>query len=122
MGLRETIQNAIQSGMNAMGNIQESVTYTAVSETAYNTATGAMTVTKQTYTAVKAVFDQYSRKEMDGDAIRPEDQKVLIAKKNLTPIPGLNDTITRADATVWSVISVQTDPVNAHWQLQVRRP
>ena len=122
MGLRETIQNAVQSGMNAMGNIQESVTYTAVSETAYNTTTGAMTVTKQTYAAVKAVFDQYSRKEMDGDAIRPEDQKVLIAKKNLTPIPGLNDTITRADATVWSVISVQTDPVNAHWQLQVRRP
>lgn len=121
MGLRETIQNAIKSGMNAMGNIQETVTYTSVSTTSYNTTTGAITTTKTT-TTVAVVFDSYSRREMDGDTIRPEDQKVLVAKGNLTPIPGLNDTITRSDGTVWSVLSVETDPVNAHWQLQVRRP
>lgn len=119
--MKDLIKGAIQSGMNALGDGQETVTYTSVGTTSYNATTGVITTPKTTY-AVLMVMDQYSRREVDGDAIRPEDVKGLVAVLNLTPTPTLNDTVTRANGTVYSVISIRTDPMDAHWQLQLRRP
>lgn len=122
MSLRTAIQQAIQAGMNAMGDIQETSTYTNVTANTYNATTGVSTPTKTSYTGVKIVFDRYSVLEIDGDAVRPEDLKALVAKRNLTPTPSLNDYITRGDGTVWVVVAVATDPVTAMWELQIRRP
>ncbi len=122
MSFRASIQKAIQAGFNALGDGQKTVTYVSVTAAAFNATTGAVSRTQTTHAGVKAVFDQYDRREIDLDVIRPEDQKVLIAKLNLTPTPRLNDRLTESDGTTWEVIGVKTDPLNAHWELQVRRP
>lgn len=119
--MRDLIQSFIQKGMNALGDGQESMTYHTVSLPIYDAATGTPSVTEATR-VVRGVPYEYTRREIDGDAVRPEDQRVIIAKLNLLVTPTLNDKITRADGTIWNVLHVGTDPMNAAWVLQIRRP
>jgi hypothetical protein len=97
MSLREQIRQAVQTGIAAMDDLAEQATYTSVATPSYDPATGAITKPSTAYAAVPMVFTSYSRKEIDGEVIRPEDQKAVIAQLSLTPVPTLNDTITRAD-------------------------
>lgn len=120
------VQTAIQQGLAALRDpaldVQKLVTYTSVATPSYDPATGAITTPSAAYPDVPAVFTSYGRKEIDGETIRPEDQKAVIAQLDLMLVPTLNDTITRADGSVWSVVDVMTDPAGAAWVLQVRRP
>ena len=122
MSLRAVIQQAVQTGIAAMDDLAEQATYTSVATPSYDPATGTITKPSASYAAVPMVFTSYARKEIDGEVIRPEDQKAVIAQLSLTPVPTLNDTITRMDGSVWNVVSVMTDPAGAAWVLQVRRP
>lgn len=122
MSLRAAIQQAVQSGIVALDDLAERATYTSVGTPSYSPATGAVTTPSTNSTSVPMVFASYSRMEIDGEAIRAEDQKAIVATKDLTPVPTINDSITRADGTVWSVIAIKTDPAGAAWVLQVRRP
>lgn len=122
MSLREQIQQAVQSGIAAMDDLAESSTYTSVATPSYTPSTGAITEPSTLYAGVPIIFTSYSRMEIDGEAVRAEDQKAIIATMDLVPTPTLNDTITKADGTVWNVIGIRTDPAGAAWVLQVRRP
>lgn len=122
MSLREQIQQAVQDGIAAMDDLAESSTYTSVGTPSYTPSTGAITEPSTLYAGVPIIFTSYSRMEIDGEAVRAEDQKAIIATQDLTPMPTINDTITRADGTIWNVISIRTDPAGAAWILQVRRP
>ena len=95
-----------------------------------STDTGAITRTT-TDTAVNVVVASYSLREIvesqrDGaqTTIQPEDAKCLIPAQDLgaSIVPTPQDRIVRADASVWNVISVQTDPARALWVLQIRKP
>lgn len=120
MGLKETIQQAVKGGLAGLGNLQGSVTYRAAGNPVYNATTGATALAMTDYT-VPATFVRYRKEDIDGDAIRPEDQKCLIGATHLTVTPTLNDTIVDG-ATTWIVQGGQIDPAGALWVIQVRRP
>jgi hypothetical protein len=120
------VQDAIQQGLAALRtpdlNIQTLATYTAVGTPSYNPTTGTITSPNTAFPNVPVVFTSFKRIEIDGEAVRAEDQKAIIATRDLTPVPTVNDTITRADGTVWSVIGINADPAGAAWVLHVRWP
>lgn len=122
MSLRAQIQAAVQSGIAAMDDLAERATYTSVGSPSYVPSSGVITATPTSYANVPVVFTSFSRREIDGEAIRAEDMKAIIATLDLTPVPAVNDTIVRADSTVWSVIGIAQDPAGAAWVLHVRRP
>ncbi len=120
------IKDAVQQGLSALRDpsldIQKLGTYHSKGQETYDTTTGAVSITSTAYTSVPMIFTSYDRKEIDGEAILAEDQKVIISTRDLVPVPTINDAITRADGSIWSVISIKTDPAGAAWVLQVRRP
>lgn len=120
MGLKDQIQQAVRSGLAALGDLQESLTYRAAGVPSYNATTGAPSVGTTDH-AVRGTFVRYRRDEIDGDAIRREDQKCLIGATSLPVTPTLNDTIVRGSET-WAVVGIAIDPAGALWTLQVRRP
>lgn len=120
MGIRESIQKAVAGGLDALGNLQDTIQYNSAGTTTYNATTGSSTTPMTTQT-VKGQFVRYKMKEIDGDAIRIEDQKCLIGATVLTVEPTLNDTITRG-SQLWVVQGATIDPAGALWVIQVRRP
>ena len=122
MSLRAAIQQAVQAGIVAIDDLAERATYTSVGISTYNATTGGVTKASTAFASVPMVFASYSRMEIDGEAVRAEDLKAIIAARDLTPVPTVNDTIARADGTGWSVIGIKRDPAGAAWVLQVRRP
>lgn len=122
MSLRDAIQQAVQTGMIALDDLVARATYTSVSTPSYNATTGAIAAASTALPGVPIVFTSYDTREIDGETIRPEDQKAIIATLDLAATPTKNDTITKADGTVWSVVDIKTDPAGAAWVLQVRRP
>lgn len=122
MSLRQQIRQAVQTGINALDDLAERARYTSVRTPNYDALTGTISKPTLAYPNVPMVFTSYSRQEIDGETIRPEDQKAVIAQLALEPVPTLNDTITRPDGSVWTVVGIRTDPASAAWVLQVRRP
>lgn len=121
MSVATDIQRAVKSGVGALSGIKEPVTYKSAADPTYDTATGVSTVTTSAV-SVDVVFAGYRRDEIDGEVIRPEDQQCLIPASGFSVTPSLNDLITRADASEWSVVGIRRDPAGALWVLQIRRP
>ena len=120
------IQDAVQEGLGVLRSpdldIQKLATYQSCATPSYDPATGAITSPTTVYPDIPVIFTSFKRIEIDGEAIRAEDQKVLIATQDLIPTPTVNDTIIAANGTLWSVMGIRTDPAGAAWVLQVRRP
>lgn len=122
MGLRETIQKAVKTGLEATGNIRQTSTYNVAGTPTYNPTTGTGTNPTTAYSC-KAIFASFDKREIDGDVIKPEDQKVLMAPHYIPGItPTLNDTIVDEAGVTWQVQGAQKDPTTSIWVLQVRRP
>lgn len=72
---------------------------------------------------VRAVFDEYEQRVVDGTIIHQGDQKVLIAAASLATPPSMRDAIVR-DGEVWMVLAVdiiKPAELAILYQLQVRR-
>ena len=121
MGLRETFQQGIATGLTALGNVMRPATYNRVGVPAYDTTTGTVTATP-TASAISAMFYRFKKDEIDGTVVRPEDQKVLLGGTVLGFTPTHNDTIEDEDGQLWVVKGAQKDPVQATWILHVRKP
>lgn len=121
-GEARAIQDAIRGAFTAFGDLAPVATYIAVTASSYDATTGAVTNTEKTYKGIPMVFARYKKREVDGDAILPEDQKVIIAALNLPVTPTVNDRIVMASGAIWKVMDKATDPATAVWVLQVRRP
>ena len=122
MSLRGHVQSAVQAGLRATGDMRQSADYTSVATPSYDPSAGAITLPKATHIGVPVLFTNFSRMEIDGQAIRAEDQKAIMATRDLPATPTVNDTITLADGIVWRVIGIKTDPAGAAWVLHVRTP
>lgn len=122
MSLRDAIQQAVQAGIVALDDLAGRAVYTSKGTPTYSATTGAVGGSSTALANVPMVFASYSKLEIDGEAVMAEDQKAIIAVLDLAATPTKNDVITKADGTVWSVISIKTDPAGAAWVLQVRRP
>lgn len=118
------IQDAVQQGLSALRalEIQKTATYIAIGTPTYNPTTGAPATPQTSYLNTPMVLTSFAKAEIDGDAVRPEDRKAIIAQLDLATTPTLNDRLQLADGTVWSVVHIGIDPADAAWVLQVRNP
>ena len=119
MGLQATFKAAAETIFTALDDIPQPVTYTSTGVKAYDPATGAVTSTDATYT-VYMVFDSYSRREIDNQAVLSTDMMAMVPVDSLTPSPTLRDTIAYNGAT-WQIVGIVTDPAEALWVFQIRR-
>jgi len=120
MGLKETIAGAVRSGFTALGNLTESVTYKAYQTTSvYDVTLGTYTRVETSYT-LSGVFLEYTKKDIDGEQIKPHDQKFLFQQADLEVRPSLQDRIVRDSGAIWEVVWVKEDPAHATWELQLR--
>lgn len=114
MGLAETIQNAAQTAIKALGNLPVVVIYTSGTYT-NGQLTGTVTLT------VSAIRLDYDVSKIDGVNVLVHDRQYLIAGRAFgAVVPTKDDTIT-IGADVWTVKRVTTDPASAAWLLQVRK-
>lgn len=121
MSLRAQVKSAIQAGMAAIGDLAQRATYISTTTPSYNPTTGAISSPSTSYTGLAMVFSNFSRMEIDGDAVRAEDQKVLVATLDLIPIPTINDRITDEDGVEWNIIGILSVPGMSIWKFHVRR-
>jgi hypothetical protein len=120
MSLAADIRAIVADAMTAFDDLQVTVTLThQTGAGTYDPATGETAGGTATYTP-RAVLGSYRTFEIDGQNIRPNDKKVLIAANDLAVTPGVDDAVTISGET-WVVVDVKTDPASAMWVLRVRR-
>jgi len=123
MGLKEAFQNAAVAAFNAAGNIKTSVTYRSKTNInpSFEPSTGTITDSYTDYTDVEFIFLKYEVKEIDGKSILRNDRKAIIPVTNLTPTPKRDDIILLSSIP-WNVVEFNTDPADALWEFQLRKP
>jgi hypothetical protein len=120
VGLKSTIAAAVKAGFTALDDVPELVTYFARSATSsYDPATGISTRVETSYLA-SGIFLSYQKREVDGQQIKPHDQKFLMRQEALAVRPTLSDRLLRSDGKYWEVLSVSEDPAHATWSMQIR--
>lgn len=73
------------------------------------------------YYKVNAVQYGYNANEVDGQKILLTDQRLLISADDLVITPKPMDIVIIGGVT-WNIIDKKTDPAEALWDLQIRRP
>jgi len=123
MGLRDALRNAAKAAVGAVGDVAVSTNYLSHGSTTYNASTGAVTATFTTVAGVTLVFDEFRIVEIDGQAVKPNDKKALIPATSLgSVVPAAEDRIITNGSVVWEVVGVRTDPADALYELQIRKP
>lgn len=120
MGLRETVQSAVGAGFQALGDLAETATLRHRTEHDYDPQLGHVTEDFED-DAISAVFTGYAQREIDGEAVLPEDIRATVLASTVASAPAIKDIVVRADGTSRRVINVSVDPVGATYTLQLRR-
>src|SRR5919109_5264945 len=92
MGLLTTVRSAAALAFDIIGDLKQSVTYHHQTTTTYNATTGAVTRGESTQT-IQAVVHEFSHREVDGQAIRPTDRRLLILAADLSGAPTRQDRV-----------------------------
>jgi len=124
MGLKSVFQKAAQTAFTAAGDVAASATYAAHGSAITNTSAGTASVPITRY-MVSMIFDMYKEREIINSEIRPTDLKGSIPQLNLTPVPAIGDDIRKVEAgatAVYEIINIKTDPADALWEFQLRKP
>lgn len=121
MGLADIFKDAAEAIIEAFDDIPVSVTYVQKGAATYTPATGAVTSTDTEYTTT-AIFDEYEMDEIDNNVVRATDKLAYIAANDLDVTPVVDDEITDANSVTWQVVNVRSDPADALWVLQLRKP
>jgi hypothetical protein len=121
-----SLQSSIRSAFDTLPTeLFESVTYIETADPiAYDATTGAITDTT-TSRPVRALFESFSRREIDGTLVQPQDLKAIITSAQFgTYTPKLSDKITRQNGRTWSIVAIQSlEPVpDTAFIFQIRRP
>lgn len=120
MGLTSDLQDIVSDIFSgALDDIPVSITYIVKSQS-YDTATGVVATTETEY-SVDAVRYKFDSSQVNNISVFDNDQRLLIAGKDLSPTPQQND-IVILDSVRWEVVNVKSDPVRAHWDIQIRKP
>ncbi|MCG7852761.1 MAG: hypothetical protein MIO92_09585 [Methanosarcinaceae archaeon] len=120
MGLLSTFRDAAETIIEAFDDIPVSVTYVQKGSSVYNPATGAVTSTDVEYTTT-AIFDEYEMDEINNVVVRATDKLAYIASNDLDVTPVVDDEIS-IDSVTWQIKNVKSDPADALWVLQLRKP
>jgi len=122
MGRRADLSAIAESLLANTGDIAEVITYRSFTGIVEDVAAGTSTGTFTDIADIKAIFVAFDSRQIDGAAIRSQDEMALIPAKNIADVtPGLDDLIVRGTDT-WEVVRVWSDPALALWKIQVRRP
>lgn len=119
MGLRSQIVNSVADIFRQIGDIAERAFYVQVRLGQYDPEAGTPNDSTRRF-PILCVFTSIGEDHPVLADVQEGDMKVLFASKNLQFTPQTNDTIVRSGKE-YEVISVNTDPVTAHYSLQVRQ-
>jgi hypothetical protein len=120
MGLTSDLRDIVSDIFaEALDDIPVDVTY-IVKAQAYDPSTGSVTPAETEY-AISAVKTKFEDFQINNVSVFDTDQRLLIAAKDLSPTPRQNDLV-EIDGVKWRVEAVRSDPVHAHWDVQIRRP
>ena len=120
MSLKAAIQKATSGAFNAISSLCTAATYTVVSNPGYNASTGVITPSEVNHT-VSVLLADYAQEMIDGEHIKPGDQKAYIPAENFTPTCKGGDKLT-ISSEAWQVVKAKIDPAEAMWVLQIRKP
>lgn len=118
MSLKDTIQSAAGTAFAVVKSLQTSVTIKHITGQVFNPATLVNTPTYSD-TVLIAIVANFSKREIDNSTVLSSDLKVAI-EGVLIAIITPADKVDIA-GTVYDIVSVDTDPADAAWILQVRR-
>ena len=122
MSLRDSFKAGAKAVVEALGDVAVSSNYLALATTSYDASAGTPSNSYATSAGVSVVFSVFRLVEVDGELVKPEDKRALIAAKSISGVtPSVNDRIVH-DGQTWDVQRVESDPAEALWTLQVRRP
>lgn len=121
MGLADVFKDAAEAIIEAFDDIPQTITYVQKGASSYTPATGVTTSSDTEYTTT-AIFDEFEQREIDNNVVRATDKLVYIAANDLEVTPLVDDEITDANSVTWQIVNVKTDPADALWVLQIRKP
>ena len=84
MGLRDLVQNAVDTAFATIGDLKDTITYVQFVSGAYDTALGQPTNTENTQADIPCVFTTFTENERDDTIMVLEDKKVLISATAFT--------------------------------------
>lgn len=122
MSLKAQIQRAVRAGISSMGDLAQRVTYISMGIPTYDATTGQVTMPRTTLANLPMVLARFSRREIDGDAVRAEDQKAVAATLDVPVTPTINDQLLDEQGVTWSVIGILGVPGQSVMTLHLRRP
>lgn len=119
MSFRSLIQSVSKTGFNAAGDIPVAATYERHALGNYDPAIGELARITSVY-AVDAFIFGYKAIEIDGEAVKPNDQRALIRQAQLPVQPETTDTLI-IHGLEWGIVGISQDPAGATWEFQLRR-
>lgn len=126
MGLKASIGKIVESAIESVGDLAETITYNARTTGSYNVTTGAVAHTTTTY-SLKAVLSPLggnaSGRKVDANDVSTQftgDLSAMFASRDLAVTPDTNDTITRDSAT-YAINNIISDPALASYTLILTR-
>ncbi|AWJ93841.1 hypothetical protein Sp245p_28900 (plasmid) [Azospirillum baldaniorum] len=118
MGLKEDLRSIPGRIFDALGNVAEKVTYERETKGPVDPVTGqTVTVTSK---QVRAVFLTFSEQRVAVGDIKAGDIRMVVPAGELGFQPQAQDNVVRGGGR-YTVIAYETDPVQAHYSIQVRK-
>lgn len=119
MSLRSLFQSAAATAFTAAGDIPTAATYERHALGDYDPAIGERARITSVY-AVDAIIYGYKAIEIDGEAVKPNDQRAIIRQAQLPVQPETTDTLI-IHGLEWGIVGISQDPAGATWEIQLRR-
>lgn len=128
MGLRDALKSAARAAVVAVGDLAASAVYHSHATTVYDASAGTPTVTYSTVGGCRVIVSEFRLADNDPRSrapdfdVRAEDKQADLPASYVSGVtPKPKDRIV-IDGETWNVVNVGTDPAEALWQLQIRRP
>lgn len=122
MGLRSTVRQAVKDALIATGDIRVSTNYQSMTSGVYNASAGTQVTSYTTVAGVQVVFHDFEISEVDGQIVRSNDRRILMAATDVSGIsPAAKDRVLTDVSIIWYVQNVDADPTESLWTLQVRK-
>lgn len=96
----------------ALGSYGQALTLRKVNEGTYDPTTGGTTGASTSDTACTGMMQAYKNRDIDGERIKANDRRCIIAASGLAVAPETGDRIVTAAAAVYTVIAFQTVELN----------
>lgn len=121
--LKTSIQGATRRSLAAMDSMRVSATYLSVSTTSgstgYNPTTGAATRAGNEH-PVKVLLTSFRDTEVDGDIIRPTDQRATLSASEVSFEPKLADRI-KIGTVEHEIVRIKREPSQSVYILHIRQ-